>query len=365
MSVNQTVENVYLRQEAAQITRRHFWRLLGMSAIVYALTALAEYLLTQLGDLVMAKEVQAVLTAVSSYMNAEHIHSTDTMVTAWADLFLSPKFWGVNLVFIIVIGLLNGGLNLGYITQLIDTGRGGVPRVMGVFSRMRYCLKAWGLRLWTGLKLVLWMLPGVGLLILGAELQLYELYEAGNLVMIIGMVLLFALVIRALLRYSQAMHLLADEPDRGVRECVSHSKGMMKNRKWQYFKLSIPVILRMTGVGLAVSLVGELILAAAGLDADRLAMQILQVIISLSGIYFLLQMNVLFTLFYLKQREPAADAPVSYWLRKPEEISTQPVSAWLMEHASDEIPAEIAGGTENPLPDTNDEKENSHEQSDC
>ena len=365
MSVNQTVENVYLRQEAAQITRRHFWRLLGMSAIVYALTALVEYLLTQLGDLLMAKEVQAVLNAGSSFMNAEHIRSTDPMLTAWADLFLSPKFWGINLVFMIAIGLLRGGLNLGYTTQLIDTGRGGIPRVMGVFSRMRYCLKAWGLLLWTGLKLFLWGLPGVAMLILGAELQLYELYEAGNLVMIIGMVLLFALVIRALLRYSQATHILADEPDRGIRECVSCSKGMMKNRKWQYFKLSIPVILRMTGVGMAVGLTGELILVAAGLDADLLAMQILQAVINISGIYFLLQMNVLFTMFYLKQREPAADAPVSYWLRKPEEISTQPVSAWLAEHAADETPAEAAGETETPLPDTNDEKEITHEQSDC
>lgn len=364
MSVNQTVENVYLRQEASQITRKHFWRIIAMSAIVYALTALAEYLLTRLGDLLMADEVQSVISAASAYMNSERISSVEPMLAAWADLFLSPKFWGINLAFMILTGLLSSGLLLGYTTQLIDTGRGGMPKVLGVLGRMRYCLKGWGLGLWTGLKTILWLLPGLGLIILGAELQMYDLFELGNWVIIAGTVLMFALVIQALLRYSQATHIMADEPDRGIRECVTFSKGMMKNRKWQYFRLGVPVILRMTGVALAVGFAGEFILSLAGLEADLLAMQILQVIINISGIYFLLQLDVLYALFYIKQREPAADAPVSYWLQKPEEISVRPVSDWLAEHAVTDLP-EKAAEEESPLPDTNDEKETPHEQPDC
>ena len=46
----------------------------------------------------------------------------------------------------------------------------------------------------------------------------------------------------AAIRYSQAFFVLADNPDKGIRECMDESKRMMKGNKAKYFCLSLSFI---------------------------------------------------------------------------------------------------------------------------
>lgn len=46
----------------------------------------------------------------------------------------------------------------------------------------------------------------------------------------------------AAIRYSQAFFILADDPNKGIRECMDESKRMMKGNKAKYFCLSISFI---------------------------------------------------------------------------------------------------------------------------
>lgn len=46
----------------------------------------------------------------------------------------------------------------------------------------------------------------------------------------------------ASIRYSQAFFILADDPNKGIRECMDESKRMMAGNKWKYFCLDISFI---------------------------------------------------------------------------------------------------------------------------
>ena len=46
----------------------------------------------------------------------------------------------------------------------------------------------------------------------------------------------------ASIRYSQAFFILADDPDKGIRQCMNESKAMMKGNKAKYFLLSLSFI---------------------------------------------------------------------------------------------------------------------------
>lgn len=352
MRVNQTVENVYLRQDAVQLTRKHFWRLLGMLVIISVLSTGLDYLLTFVGDTLMAPEAQSLVTITEQYASSEMLTSSEPVADALSSLLTSPKLLLINLVYFIVTGVVSSGMTLGHKLQLIDTGRGGVPRVLGVFSRMRICLKAWGLTLWTDLKTLLWALPGLPVFFVGVELSLYNHGGIGDLLAFAGIILVFVLMIQALLRYAMAAYLLADEPDRKIHDCVHFSKGLMKDRKWQYFKLGIPPLLKMMGIFFAINIACVILLALLGLMESYAAVNIFGAVASLSTVYFEMQLDMVYALYYLKRREPAQDAPVSYWLRDHSETGTD-----------DESPEEISPET---TPETKEEeKENNHEQPDC
>ena len=364
MSVSKTLENVYLRQRATQLTQRYFRVLLAMSIITYAIDAGLDWLLTLLGDAWMIPEVTAMATAFQQYLNADGITSTTPAVEATTALFTSPKFWCINLLHFIVTGLVSTGITLGGTLQCIEAARGNAPRILGLFSRMRYCLKSWGLSLWLMLKLTLWMIPGFTLVIASAVLQTYDQLILGNWIMISGLVVLFWLAAAALLRYSQAVHILADEPSRGLRESVTFSKELMKGRKWQYVRLCTPAMLKAVGMFLLADIIASWLLWLMALDTNYYAVLAGSLLTSLSMAYFLLQLDMVSALFYLKRRDAdfpitAADIDITCPPNKPEVISDKPVSAWLEEHAADNSPAEEAAES------TKEEKEPHHEQSDC
>ena len=103
-------------------------------------------------------------------------------------------------------------LQLGYVTytlHVIDHKPAGFG---DLFSCARYFLKAWGLGLMISIFVGLWSL------------------------------LLWFPGVIASYRYSQAFFILAENPEKGVMECIRESKAMMKGRKMDRFVLDLSFI---------------------------------------------------------------------------------------------------------------------------
>ena len=136
------------------------------------------------------------------------------------------------------------------------------------------------------------------------------------------MTLVYALMIPAMLRYALSATILAEDPSRGVNACVSESKHLMQGHKWQYFKLGVPCILKMLGAFLGVCVAGALVLVAAGLENNDLALNIVTLLSLLALLIFMPQLNLVYAMFYLlvsdiakkaslpQSSEPSAEASV-------------------------------------------------------
>lgn len=359
MSVNRTVENVYIRQEAVQLTRRHFWRLLTMTVIINVIVNGLSRSLNAVGDILLLPEINQMLDQYSSLMYSTRITSAEPTVDALIELFTSPKFILFNLVVWVVTGLVSAGLGIGHTKQLLDTGRGGYPEPLRIFAGMKLCLRAWGVQLWASLKTGLWCLPGIGLVILGRELALYDLTGIGSAVMGIGAMLMLALGLRAIIRYAMASTLLADEPDRGIRDCVKFSTSLMQGRLWQYIRVGVPLFFKYLGAAMLAEVLFNLLSTLIPMDM-QLAWLADGLLTFAATAYFIVQANVLYTIFYLRTRRPVTLEgelkPVSYWLREHTETAVEPE-----EHEN--LGNEASEATLEGIPETNEEaKETNHEE---
>ena len=351
MSIEQTVENVRLRCDAVSLTRKHFWRLLGMSLAVFLFTVLLETCLSCLGDLITKPETDAAIAAINAYVASPVITAVALMYDAVVKLLISPRFLLFNLFYIMVTTIVSAGLNLGQQTQLLAAGRGGKPRVLGGFCLMRYCFKAWRLSLLILVKVISWTIPGLVCLIGAALLSSCGQSHLSIILNAAGILLILLLAVRAWLGYCLAACCLADKPRSRVRDCVARSKALMLSRRWQGFKLGWPMILKMLGTFYAESMIFSLIATAIG-DQPGAAVMIPAVLlmllaISLSAIYFSLQFDLAYALFYLQRDETAMPS-----------VSCEPIPTDLPE----ESPADSPEDTD---PENTEEKENPNEEPVC
>lgn len=68
----------------------------------------------------------------------------------------------------------------------------------------------------------------------------------------------------AAIRYSQAFYILADDPTKGVLQCINESKWMMRGNKGKYFCLSLSFIGWMILTAIATSIVSYVLFAIFG-----------------------------------------------------------------------------------------------------
>ena len=337
---NLTVENVYTRQAAKTLTKKNFWRLLGMML----LTGLIIFGLAFGGIALLVYLTGAeYTTTVQSYSYSATIEP-DSM---------TPAFLGGYTLLMLVVSLLGTGLNLGLLRSITDVARDTEKVPVGrVFSRMKYFLKGWGLNLWVVFKIFLWALLGyavIGLLAFGVSVagdpQNAQLTETTTIVMaflmLAAVILVFALVIPAALRYFLSTYVLADEPFTGVFDCVRESKAMMKGHKWQLFKLTIPYLLKLYGWMFLIVFVMAIVLAATQ-QAPSDATQIISVVVMIAAYVLLLvkmltyalRSQVACSLFYLKRKGEMPAVP-------PEE--EERIVAW-QPAAEKTAPASVATG---------------------
>ena len=352
---NLSVENIYTRQKAKELTKKNFWRLLGMmmltglivSVLVYGGIALLSYLTdAQWVTTVQAYSYQATINPAS----------------------IGAEFTIGFIVLMIVATLLGTGLNLGLLRAITDVARDTEKVPVGrVFSRMKYFLKGWCLSLWVGFKTMLWALIvylpvgfiGFGIAVAG-DPQSAQLNETTAMLMtmlpLFAIILVFALVIPAMLRYFLSTYVLADEPSTGVFECVRKSKAMMKGHKWQLFKLTIPYLLKMYGwmfliiaVFTAVMAVGQNVQSDAVSIIAAVVMLASYVLLLVKLLVYALRSQVAFCVFYLKRKgetpaiPPEEEERIVAW--QPAEAKTAPES---VASADDHIACWNPGGEVKP-----------------
>lgn len=108
--------------------------------------------------------------------------------------------------------LVTGAMDLGLTLFFLAMFRRQIVGIGDVFLGFERYGKALGLFLFQGLFIVLWSL----------------------LFIVPGII--------AAIRYSQAFFILADDPNKGIRQCMDESKMMMRGNKAKYFCLSLSFI---------------------------------------------------------------------------------------------------------------------------
>ena len=118
----------------------------------------------------------------------------------------------VSILSSIYVLLISGAMELGLSLFFLATFRKHDVQVPDIFLGFERFGKALGLYLYRGLFIFLWtclfIVPGI----------------------------------IASFRYSQAFFILADDPDKSIRQCMDESKAMMKGNKWKYFLLGLSFI---------------------------------------------------------------------------------------------------------------------------
>ena len=130
----------------------------------------------------------------------------ETFMQAYNQL---PQYSILSLIYVL---LVSGAFELGLSLFFLASFRGHMVEVKDVFLGFERFGKALGLFLYQYLWILLWTL----------------------LFIIPGII--------AAIRYSQAFFILADDPEKGVIQCMDESKAMMKGNKASYFLLSLSFI---------------------------------------------------------------------------------------------------------------------------
>ena len=149
--------------------------------------------------------------------------------------------------------LVTPALSLGMNHWTLDRIRGAEEPVSTVFSRLGIFLKGVGLRLLILLRVLLWMLPGLAVMVLAMVLlfraditsQEAMLSAANTSVMLIwaGIIAMLVLGVMGYLHYALADLILADEPDEKVISCTRRSRELMTGRRGQLLALLLSFIL--------------------------------------------------------------------------------------------------------------------------
>lgn len=159
------------------------------------------------------------------------------------------SFVATAVIMVPTVGVLSGVL--GYFR--------GKPLAADCVGSMRpHAVKIICLYLWTGLCLFGWMLPGMGGMLVGNVMTLFELPVVvgmlGGLLMLAGMLAMIVLACRAAFSYSMYTAILIDDPATPVRDILKKSKIMMQGYRWHYFKVGLPVFVGMMVIALVIGL---------------------------------------------------------------------------------------------------------------
>ena len=203
----------------------------------------------------------------------------ETLDAGLQELMAARGAWvmqGVQLL----AALMTPFLTLGMIHWLQSLLRGEpAGDVAAVFSRARLFGKAIALRLYVGLRVFLWMLPGLALNLLSLlpvrladpQSRMAVLSAANTSVRIMSLAAVAAVVlgIMALLKYALGDQILADHPEKGPIQAAKESKAMMRGKRGMLASLYLGFLLwyflEMMAMNLAGALFGSVIGTMVGM----------------------------------------------------------------------------------------------------
>ena len=161
---------------------------------------------------------QIILGIVASICGFTSYFAAAIAASTYGDTYLfsyAPSI-GAMLIYAvvsIVVALLLGTVEFGYYAYSLKVFKHEDAGIQDLLSYFPMLLKIFGLSLWMGLFIALWsclcFIPGI----------------------------------IAALRYSQAFYILAEDPSKGIRQCVNESKSMMSGHLWEFFVLQLSFIL--------------------------------------------------------------------------------------------------------------------------
>lgn len=369
---NLTVENIYTRQTAKQLVKKYFWKLLGMMLLLTVITSVLSIGSTYLVSLIAGVPMDLSGMSLDQYAEAATDSASFNAVFSLAledsAAASNPAYILGSLIQSLLLTLVGGGLSLGMISATIKLAQDKEKVKVGqIFSRMKYCLKYFGLSLWMGFKVLLWALPGFAFLI-GAYTFIFSSAYAEaadalavsegigmvmiSLVPLLAILLILALCIPAALRYQLAPYILADVPSTGVFACVRESKTMMKGHKWQSFKLCIPYILALYGWVILLCIILAFVMMIAGEETLIISLIVciaaFVAMIALILIYTM-RMAMAYCVFYLKRADkmpgipPEEEERIVCWQPGAEQTAAEPVAT-----ADEHIACWQPGGEDKP-----------------
>lgn len=271
------VDNATIRDHALGVTRQHWGKILLMTLIATVIPSI----------------VLGVITVIFNALLPIPVYLIGSIPAAFLSSSLITSFVVYLIVMTVVSALLYPALMLGLYSGLLNLIRGQEAGVSAVFSRLGSCLKGFLLSLYIGLRVWLWMLPGLGVSTLGIIIG----SSFGTFVSLVGVLLIYVLVIPAAFRYCMALPALADKPELGVLAAFQMSKEIMNGRKWQCFKLIFLYALALVGVMILISILSALLAKVALLIA------VLTIVLILALLFFGVLIQVAFLTFYAVQAD--------------------------------------------------------------
>ena len=159
--------------------------------------------------LVILTAVNFVVSMMSGFSSLFTVLVTDPDAAAAISLGMLVPSLLLSLAATLVIGFRQMGYTA-YTLRVVNRQPAGIN---DLFAYARYCLKIWGLTIVMGIFVMLWSLlfwfPGI----------------------------------IAYYRYSQAFYILAENPEKGIMDCINESKAMMYGHKMDKFVLDLSFIL--------------------------------------------------------------------------------------------------------------------------
>lgn len=159
--------------------------------------------------LVILTAVNFVVSMMSGFSSLFTVLVTDPDAAAAISLGMLVPSLLLSLAATLVIGFIQMGYTA-YTLRVVNRQPAGIN---DLFAYARYCLKIWGLTIVMGIFVMLWSLlfwfPGI----------------------------------IAYYRYSQAFYILAENPEKGIMDCINESKAMMYGHKMDKFVLDLSFIL--------------------------------------------------------------------------------------------------------------------------
>lgn len=218
-------------------------------------------------------------------------HTAFTLQTKFGR-FILLKLAYLAAHFLPLAWLISSPLKVGYIHGLVELVRGNNAKVNVVFSRVRNFLACILLPIWKGLKMLVWVLPGLLIAMVGGCLAINpgeEIMTAiGGIIGLAGIVTSIVMVIRAYFSYRMAHLAFADNPELDVYDAVEYSKKMMDGRKFHLFCLTIPYLLYMILIIVADALLtfvaAQLLSSLPGL---MMAISLLASLAAIAGIIYI------------------------------------------------------------------------------